>query len=79
MIARRISETLIRVPQVYRSPRFEKSEPKMIVLGVILLILGLLIKIPILTTIGIILLVIGAVLFLLGSVGRPIAGRRHYW
>jgi hypothetical protein len=51
----------------------------MIVLGVILLILGLLFHIGILTTIGIILLVIGAVLFLLGSVGRPVAGRRHYW
>jgi hypothetical protein len=51
----------------------------MIVLGVVLLLLGLLIKIPILTTIGIVLLVIGAVLFLLGSVGRPVAGRRHYW
>jgi hypothetical protein len=51
----------------------------MIVLGVILLILGLLFHIGILTTIGIILLVVGAVLFLLGSVGRPVAGRRHYW
>jgi hypothetical protein len=51
----------------------------MIILGVILLVLGLLLKIGILTTIGIILLVVGAVLFLLGSVGRPIAGRRHYW
>ncbi|MFG2551175.1 DUF6131 family protein [Streptomyces sp. NPDC048581] len=27
----------------------------------------------------IILLVIGAVLFLLGSVGRAVGGRRHYW
>lgn len=51
----------------------------MIVLGVILLILGLLFHISIITTIGIILLVVGAVLFLLGSLGRPIAGRRHYW
>ena len=51
----------------------------MIILGVILLILGLVFNIGILTTIGIILLVVGAVLFLLGSLGRPIAGRRHYW
>ena len=51
----------------------------MIVLGVILLILGFLFKISILWTIGIILLIVGAVLFLLGSVGRPVAGRRHYW
>ena len=51
----------------------------MIIVGVILLLLGIFLKISILTTIGIIVLVIGAVLFLLGSVGRPIAGRRHYW
>jgi len=51
----------------------------MIILGAILLLLGLFLHISILTTVGIILLVVGAVLFLLGSVGRPIAGRRHYW
>jgi hypothetical protein len=51
----------------------------MIILGVVLLLLGLLAHVSILTTIGVIVLVIGAVLFLLGSVGRPVAGRRHYW
>ena len=51
----------------------------MIVLGVLLLILGVVLHIPILTTLGIILLIVGAVLFILGSVGRPVAGRRHYW
>ncbi len=51
----------------------------MIVLGVILLIVGLLIKISILTTIGIILLVIGLIVVLLGAVGRPLAGRRHFF
>jgi len=51
----------------------------MIILGIVLLLLGLLVDIPILTTLGIILVVVGAVLFILGSVGRPIAGRRHYW
>jgi hypothetical protein len=51
----------------------------MLVLGIILLLLGFVLKISILWTIGIILLVVGAVLFLLGSVGRPVAGRRHYW
>lgn len=50
----------------------------MIVLGIILLLLGMFIDIPILTTLGIILLVIGAVLFILGSIGRPVGGRR-YW
>jgi hypothetical protein len=32
-----------------------------------------------LTTAGIILLIIGAVLWIAGSVGRPVAGRRHYY
>jgi Family of unknown function (DUF6131) len=50
-----------------------------LILGVILLVIGLLANIGILTTIGIILIVIGAVLWILGSMGRPLAGRRHYW
>ena len=51
----------------------------MIVLGLILLLLGLLLGIGILYTIGIILIVIGAVLWLLGSMNRGCGGRRHYW
>lgn len=51
----------------------------MITLGVILLILGLLLDVGILWTIGVILLVVGAVLFLLGSAGRMVGPRRHYW
>jgi drug/metabolite transporter (DMT)-like permease len=51
----------------------------MIVLGIILLILGYVLKVGILSTLGIILLVIGAVLWVLGSVGRPIAGRRYWY
>jgi hypothetical protein len=51
----------------------------MIVLGIILLLLGVFLKVSILTIIGIIVLVIGAVLFLLGSMGRPVAGRRYWW
>ncbi len=51
----------------------------MIVLGIILLICGFVFKIPILWTIGVILLVIGAVLWILGSMGRPVGGRRHYY
>jgi hypothetical protein len=51
----------------------------MLILGVILLLIGIFLHVPILTTIGVILLVVGAVLFILGSVGRPVAGRRHYW
>jgi hypothetical protein len=51
----------------------------MIILGVVLLIAGFVLKISILWTIGIIVLVIGVVLALMGSMGRAVGGRRHYF
>ncbi len=51
----------------------------MIILGLILLLLGLLLSVPILWTIGIIVLIVGLVLMLLGRSGRQIGGRAHYW
>jgi Family of unknown function (DUF6131) len=51
----------------------------MILLGLILLILGLVLGIGILYTIGIVLIIIGAVLWVLGSMDRAVGGRRHYW
>ena len=51
----------------------------MLIVGVILLLLGLLLGVPILWTLGVILLIVGAVLWILGSLNRPVAGRRHYW
>ncbi|MFA9430651.1 DUF6131 family protein [Egicoccus sp. AB-alg2] len=51
----------------------------MITLGVLLLILGFLFDIGILWTLGIILLVVGVILFILGSIGRAVGGRPHYW
>lgn len=51
----------------------------MIILGLVLLILGALLGISILTTLGIILVVIGAVLWIMGSAGRPIGGRRFWY
>jgi membrane-bound ClpP family serine protease len=54
-------------------------EPEVLILGVILLLVGWLTGISILTTIGIILLVVGAVLLLLGSVNRPVLGRRYWY
>jgi hypothetical protein len=51
----------------------------MIVLGIILLVLGFLLGIGILWTLGIILIVVGVILELLGAVGRPVMGRRHYY
>jgi hypothetical protein len=57
----------------------ETKETPLLILGLILLLLGFLLKISILWTIGIILLVVGAVLFLLGSTGRAVGGRRHWY
>jgi hypothetical protein len=51
----------------------------MIVLGIVLLICGFVFNISILWTIGIILLVIGAVLWIMGSMGHAVGGRRHYY
>ena len=51
----------------------------MIILGIILLVIGFIAKIPILWTLGIIVLVIGAILALLGVAGREIGGRRHWY
>jgi len=51
----------------------------MIVLGAILLILGFVLHINVLWTIGVILLVIGAVFWLLGAIGRPIGGRKVWY
>jgi len=50
-----------------------------IVVGLILLILGFVLKIAILWTLGIIVLVVGLILMLLGGVGRAVGGRRHYY
>ncbi len=51
----------------------------MIVLGIVLLIVGFLTKVSIIWTLGIILVVVGAVLALLGTAGREIGGRRHWY
>jgi Family of unknown function (DUF6131) len=51
----------------------------LIIAGIVLLLLGLLLGVGILYTIGIILIVVGAVLWLVGSTGRAVGGRRHYY
>lgn len=51
----------------------------MIILGIILLVAGFLLGIPILWTLGIILVVVGVILVLLGTAGHAIGGRRHYF
>jgi membrane-bound ClpP family serine protease len=50
-----------------------------IILGLILLLLGFALGIGILWTVGVILIIIGAVFWVLGSMDRAVAGRRHYW
>lgn len=51
----------------------------MIVLGIILAVVGWLIGLSILVTLGVILIVVGLILELFGAAGRPVLGRRHYW
>lgn len=51
----------------------------MIILGIVLLIVGFLLKLAILWAIGIVVLAVGLILALLGAVGREVGGRRHYW
>jgi fatty-acid desaturase len=50
-----------------------------IVLGVILLLLGLLLSVPVLWAIGLVLVIVGAVLWVAGSAGHAIGGHRHYY
>jgi uncharacterized membrane protein HdeD (DUF308 family) len=55
------------------------EEDHMIVLGLILLILGWILGISILVTIGIIVLVVGIVFLILGQTGRAVGGRKHWF
>ena len=51
----------------------------MITFGIILFIIGLVAKIAILQTLGVLIAVVGLALLVLGSMGRAVGGRRHYW
>ena len=51
----------------------------MIILGIILMIIGFVAAFPVLWTIGIILVVVGLILWLLGSIGHAVGGRRFYY
>jgi polyferredoxin len=70
-------EQFQRAPEPRRDRR--RKDLYVIILGVILLLLGWFLDIGILTTIGIILIIIGAILWILGSMGRAVGGRRHYY
>ena len=51
----------------------------MIIIGLVLMLIGFIAKIPVLWGIGIFVALVGLVLLLLGSAGREIGGRRHYF
>ncbi len=51
----------------------------MIILGVILALLGLLLSVPLLWVLGLVLIAVGVVLWIAGSMGREVGGRRHYY
>ncbi len=51
----------------------------MILFGIVLLVAGFLLSIPILWTLGTILVVVGVVLMLFSSMGHAVGGRRHYY
>jgi Flp pilus assembly protein protease CpaA len=50
-----------------------------IIFGLILLLIGFVTGIAIVWTIGVIVLVVGLALWLLGSMGHALGGRRHYY
>jgi hypothetical protein len=49
-----------------------------IVLGIILIVVGWLVGLGVLETIGLVLVVVGLILLLLGGLGHPVGGRQ-YW
>ena len=51
----------------------------MIILGLILLLLGIVLGVGILYTLGVILIIVGVILYILGATNRAVGGRRHYW
>jgi hypothetical protein len=51
----------------------------MIILGLLLLLLGAVLAIPLLWSAGVIVLIVGLALLIVGRSGRQIGGRAHYW
>ena len=51
----------------------------MVIFGLIILLIGFVTGIPIVWTIGMGVLVVGLVLWLLGTMGHAVGGRRHYY
>jgi hypothetical protein len=51
----------------------------MIIFGIVLLIIGFVAHIAVLGPIGVLFVLVGAALWILGAMGRQVAGRRHYY
>jgi Family of unknown function (DUF6131) len=51
----------------------------MIIIGAILLLIGFITGIAILWTLGLVVLVVGLALWILGSLGHAVRGRRHFF
>ncbi len=51
----------------------------MITFGIILIVLSFFANIGVLQSLGVLLIVVGIILALLGSAGKSVGGRRHYW
>ena len=52
---------------------------RLIIFGIVLFVVGGVTGIAILKTIGVLLLVVGVILWVLGSMGRAVGGRKHYF
>lgn len=51
----------------------------MIVFGLLLILLAYVFAVPLLYTLGAILAIAGVVIWILGSLGRAVGPRSHYW
>ena len=51
----------------------------MIILGIVLLLVGFIANFALVWSIGIVVLLLGLLLAVLGSTGRAVRGRRHYY
>lgn len=51
----------------------------MLIVGICLWLLGYLLGIGLLATVGLVLVVVGLVLLLLGYAGHPVGGRSWWW
>jgi Family of unknown function (DUF6131) len=67
-------------PPVRTGPFTHGEGARVIILGIILIVIGLLVPgLAVLNTIGVLLLVVGVILWILGSMGRAVGGRKHFY